>query len=472
MTALESKQQTRRNMMLDLPMHRLIPKMAVPTIVSMLVTTVYNFADTYFVSHLGTTATAAVGVNFSLDNLIMTAGSFLAVGANSFIARLLGAKQDKKAAQVLSTAFFTAFFMGLLAMAAGLLFLEPLVRLLGATDTTVQYSMDYAGFVLLAAPFMASSFVLNHCLRSEGSAAFAMIGIAVGAILNIVLDPIFIFVFDLGVKGASIATAISKIVSFVILLTPYLRRHSLLYLSVRNIRYSREIISEVVKMGLPATLRSTLATLSMIVLNRMAGAYSDSVLAGMSVVNRIIMFPTAAILGFGQGFQPVAGFNWGAKRYDRVYKGFTFASATALIAGAIMGLLLAVFARPLIGLFTKTDAELIAIAVFSIRLQCLVKPIHSWSIVVNMLYSGLGKARGAAILSVTRQGLFLIPMLLILPALFAEWGLAAAQFASDILTMTVVVPLCVTIVKEIRRNMRFAEAENDPPVIESERVVS
>ena len=299
-----------------------------------------------------------------------------------------------------------------------------------------------------------------------------MIGIAVGAILNIVLDPIFIFVFDLGVKGASIATAISKIVSFVILLTPYLRRHSLLYLSVRNIRYSREIISEVVKMGLPATLRSTLATLSMIVLNRMAGAYSDSVLAGMSVVNRIIMFPTAAILGFGQGFQPVAGFNWGAKRYDRVYKGFTFASATALIAGAIMGLLLAVFARPLIGLFTKTDAELIAIAVFSIRLQCLVKPIHSWSIVVNMLYSGLGKARGAAILSVTRQGLFLIPMLLILPALFAEWGLAAAQFASDILTMTVVVPLCVTIVKEIRRNMRFAEAENDPPVIESERVVS
>jgi Na+-driven multidrug efflux pump len=210
----------------------------------------------------------------------------------------------------------------------------------------------------------------------------------------------------------------------------------------------------------------------MIVLNRMAGAYSDSVLAGMSVVNRIIMFPTAAILGFGQGFQPVAGFNWGAKRYDRVYKGFTFASATALIAGAIMGLLLAVFARPLIGLFTKTDAELIAIAVFSIRLQCLVKPIHSWSIVVNMLYSGLGKARGAAILSVTRQGLFLIPMLLILPALFAEWGLAAAQFASDILTMTVVVPLCVTIVKEIRRNMRFAEAENDPPVIESERVVS
>ena len=437
-------------MLLNMPMHRLIPKMAVPTIVSMLITSIYSLADTYFVSYLGTSATAAVGVNFSLDNLVMTVGAFLAVGANSFIARLLGAKQDQKASQVLSTTFFTAVFAGLLVSILGLVFLDPLVRGLGATENIIQYSKDYAGYVLLAAPFMAASFVMNQCLRSEGSATYSMIGMVSGAVLNIALDPIFILGLGWGVKGASAATAISKVVSFTVLIIPYLRRTSLLHLSIRNVRYSWEIVSEVSKMGFPAMMRAGLAAASMIVLNKAAGLYSDSILAGMSVVNRVIMFPTAAILGFGQGFQPVAGFNWGAHRFDRVYKAFTFSSWTTLIAGAVMGVILAVLAEPLISLFTKTDTELMAIAVFSIRLQCLVMPIHAWVIVVNMLYAGLGKARGAAILSISRQGLCLIPMIVILPLFFGAEGLAAAQAASDLLSMLIAVPLCITILREIK----------------------
>jgi len=440
-------------MMLTLPMHRLIPKMAVPTIISMLITSMYSLADTYFVSYLGTSATAAVGVNFSLDNLIMTVGAFLAVGANSFIARLLGAKQDKKASQVLSTTFFTAIFAGILVSVLGLVFLDPLVRGLGATENIIQYSKDYASYVLLAAPFMASSFVMNQCLRSEGSALFSMIGMVSGAVLNIALDPLFILGFGWGVKGASAATAISKVVSFIILFIPYFRRSSLLHLSVRNIQFSREIVSEVAKMGFPAMMRSGLAAVSMIVLNKVAGLYSDSILAGMSVVNRVVMFPTAAILGFGQGFQPVTGFNWGARRFDRVYKAFTFSSIVALIAGAVMGIILAVFAQPLIGLFTKTDQELLAIGILSIRLQCLVMPIHAWVIVVNMLYAGLGKARGAAILSISRQGLCLIPAIVILPLLFGANGLAAAQFASDLLSMLIAVPLCIAILRDIKARM-------------------
>jgi putative MATE family efflux protein len=448
-----SRQEGRREMLLNTPMQRLIPKMAIPTIISMLVTSMYNLADTFFVSSLGTTATAAVGVNFSLDNLVMTAGSFLAVGANSYIARLLGAKQDKKASQVLSTSFFTAIFTGLLVTIFGLIFLDPLVRGLGATDNIVQYSKDYASYLLLAAPFMASSFVMNQCLRSEGSATYSMIGIVFGAFLNIGLDPLFIFTFGWGVKGASAATAISKLVSFCILITPYLRRSSLLHLSHRNIRYSRDIVTEVVKMGFPAMMRSGLAAVSTIVLNKVAGLYSDSILAGMSVVNRVVMFPTAAILGFGQGYQPVTGFNWGAKRFDRVYKAFTFSSTAGIIASTLMGLVLALFAEPIMHLFTTTDQEMIAIGVLSIRLQCLVMPIHAWVIVVNMCYAGLGKARGAAILSISRQGLCLIPMIVLLPLFFAAQGLAAAQAASDVISLLIAVPLCIFALRDIRTRM-------------------
>jgi putative MATE family efflux protein len=212
--------ERRRDLLLNGPIYKVIPRMAIPTIISMLITTFYNLADTYFVSSLGTSATAAVGVNFSLDNLIMTAGSFLAVGANSYIARLLGAKEETKASQVLSTAFFSALITGSLAMLTGLLFLDPMVHALGASGDVVPYAKDYASYILLAAPFMAANFVMNQCLRSEGSAVFSMIGMVSGAILNIGLDPLFIFVYGWGVKGAAAATAISKLVSFIILLCP------------------------------------------------------------------------------------------------------------------------------------------------------------------------------------------------------------------------------------------------------------
>ena len=236
-------QAERRNMMLNDPVSRIIPQMAIPTIVAFLINSIYSLADTYFVSSLGTNATAAVSVNASLDQLIMMCGSMLAVGANSYIARLLGEGNEKKASQVLSTAFFTAFGIGALLMVFGNLFMVPMVRLLGATPTCEQYSVDYATYVLFAAPFMAANFVMNQCLRSEGSAMLSMIGMGFGGVLNVILDPIFIMPWGLnmGVAGASLATAISKWVSFAILIFPYLTRRSLLHLSIRNFRPSWEI---------------------------------------------------------------------------------------------------------------------------------------------------------------------------------------------------------------------------------------
>ena len=261
------RQEYRKNMMLLEPLPKVITKMAVPSIISFLITSIYNLADTYFVSSLGTNATAAVSVNASLDQIIMMAGSMLAVGAASYIARLLGARQEEKADRVISTAFFLAMGFGAVVMVLGITFMKPMVRLLGATDTCEQYSIQYATYVLLVAPFMAGNFVMNQCLRSEGSAMRSMFGMGFGGILNCILDPIFIFALDLGVAGASMATAISKLVSFAILVFPYVTRKSLLHLTIRKFRPSWDILREIVAVGSSSLFRNGLAVVSAIVLN-------------------------------------------------------------------------------------------------------------------------------------------------------------------------------------------------------------
>ena len=271
----EKKQLDRKNLMLNDPIHRIIPKMAVPTIVAFLINSIYSLADTYFVSSLGTNATAAVSVNASLDQLIMMCGSMLAMGANSYIARLLGKGEDQKASRVLSTAFFSAFAVGACLLVFGSIFMVPMVRLLGATPTCEAYSIEYATYVLMAAPFMASNFVMNQCLRSEGSATLSMVGMGFGGILNCILDPIFIFGLDMGVAGASIATAISKLVSFAILIFPYLTKRSLLTLSIRNFHFNRDIIGNVVSVGSSSMFRTGLAVVAGILLNDLAGNISD-----------------------------------------------------------------------------------------------------------------------------------------------------------------------------------------------------
>ena len=445
-----ARQEQRRMLMLNEPVHKVIPRMAIPTIISFLITSIYNLADTYFVSSLGTAATAAVGVNGSLDQLIMMCGSMLAVGASSYIARLMGEGKDEKASQVLSTAVFSAFALGVLLMVFGSIFMLPMVRLLGATPTCEQYSVDYATYVLLAAPFMAANFVMNHCLRSEGSATLSMVGMSFGGILNCILDPIFIFGLDMGVAGASLATAISKWVSFAILIFPYLTRRSMLHLSIRNVRYTRSIVYNVVSVGSSSMFRSGLAVLTGILLNDIAGNISDSVLAAVGVCNKVMMFPFGIILGFGQGFQPVAGFNWGARRFDRVQQSYRFSSRTALIGGAIMAAVLIIFADPLIVAFAGTDPEMREVGRLCIILQCIALPLHGWVAVVNMLCAGLGNARGALLLSTARQGTCFLPILYPMAYFFGVNGVASVQAVADVLTLIPAIPLALVMMKRIR----------------------
>ena len=450
----QRRQLDRKNIMLNEPIHRVIPKMAIPTIVAFLITSIYSLADTYFVSSLGTNATAAVSVNASLDQLIMMCGSMLAMGANSYIARLLGKGEDEKASRVLSTAFFSAFAVGGALLIFGTLFMTPMVRLLGATPTCEAYSIEYATYVLMAAPFMASNFVMNQCLRSEGSAMLSMVGMGFGGILNCILAPIFIFGLDMGVAGASLATAISKVVSFAILIYPYLTRRSLLHLSLRLFTPSREIVTEIVSVGSSSMFRNGLAVVAGILLNKLAGGISDSVLAGIGVCTKIMMFPFSIILGFGNGFQPVAGFNWGAKRYDRVKESYRFSSRVAIWGGAVMGLVCILLSDWLIVLFAGTDEQMRQIGAFAIITQSIALPIHAWVAIVNMYCVGLGNARGAMLLATARQGSCFLPILYPLAWLFDAWGVGAVQAAADVLTMVLAVPIIRSLNKKIETAMK------------------
>lgn len=449
----DAQQDRRCQLMLNEPIPRLLLKMSVPTIVAMLITSVYNMADTYFVHYLGTSATAAVGVNFTIDQIIMMAGSFIAVGSNSYIARLLGAGKNEKASQILSTAFFTAFIFGTVVAIVGLLFLDQIVIILGATPTIHPYATAYGRHLLYAAPFMATSFVMNQCLRSEGSATYSMVGMAAGGILNIILDPIFIFSLDMGVAGAAIATSISKIVSFTILLVPYIRRKSLLNLSIRNIKYSIPDCVEVTSVGLSSLFRSLLSVLAGITINKVAGSYSDSCLAAISVTTKIMMVPFSIFMGFGQGVQPVCGFNWGAKQYARVKEVFRVSSITSLLAPLVIAAGIGFWAEPIIGAFTNADAELIRIGKICVLTQCIALPLHAWGVTVNMICAGLGKARSAFLLSISRQGLFFFPAIWILPKLFYESGVASIQAVADILTIIPTLFVARIIEKELKEHL-------------------
>ncbi len=452
-------------MLLNEPISRIIPKMAIPTIVAFLINSIYSLADTYFVSDLGTNATAAVSVNASLDQLIMMCGSMLAVGANSYIARLLGRGDEKRASQALSTAFFIAFGIGALLTLFGSVFMTPMVRLLGATATSERYAMDYASYVLMAAPFMAANFVMNQCLRSEGSATLSMIGMGFGGILNCVLDPIFIFgseglkakygivlpfyVPEMQVAGASLATAISKWVSFAILLFPYVTRKSLLHLSIRNFRADKELITEIATVGSSSLFRNGLAVVSAVILNNIAGDISDSVLAAVGVCTKVMMFPFGIVLGLTTGFQPVAGFNWGAKRYDRVRESFRFTARMSIILGVIMAVILTVFADQLIIAFADTDGEMLRIGRICMISQALTLPIHGWVATVNMYCAGLGDAKGALVLSSARQGSCFLPVVYPMAWLLKTMGVACVQAVADVLSLFLALPILRKIQKKI-----------------------
>ena len=443
-------QEQKYKQMTEPPVEKLICKLAVPCIISMLVTAFYNMADTFFVGQLkSNAATGAVGVVFSMMAIIQAVGFFFGQGSGTFISRALGQKSQKEAEEMAATGFFCSMGIGVVICILGQIFLEPLAYLLGSTETILPYTKEYLRVILLGAPWIVSSFVLNNQLRFQGGAFYAMTGITTGAILNIILDPIMIFTLEMGVAGAGWATIIGQFVSFCLLLAGCSKGGNI-PIRFKNIRIRWYYFKNIVRGGLPSLSRQCLSSLATICLNHAAQPYGDAAIAARGVVQRIAMFGASTMLGFGQGFQPVCGFNYGAKLYDRVKKGFWFCvkiSTGFLVVIAAAGF---AFAPQLIALF-RDDPAVIACGAAALRFQCLTFPVQGWIVMSNMMEQSMGRTIPATFLSVARQGIFFIPMVLILPLFMELTGIQMAQAAADACTLLCAIPIQIHVMKTMEK---------------------
>lgn len=445
---MEPRSQAQYQRMTETPIPKLITSLAVPTIISMMVTSIYNMADTFFVSKLGTSAAGAVGVVFSMMAIIQAVGFTMGMGAGSNISRLLGEKRDREANRFASSAFFGAIAIGLAVMAVGLTLTDPLMRLLGATETILPFAADYGRYIFFGAPVMCGAFVLNNILRSEGKAALSMVGIGLGGLLNILLDPIFIFVLGMGISGAAIATLLSQCVSFCILLSFFLTGKSASRLRIGEAFRELRVYGVILKTGLPTLCRQGLASAASVALNVTAAPYGDAAVAAMSIVGRIVMFVQSIMVGFGQGFQPVAGFNFGAAKYGRVRKSFWFEVKVGFVGLALFAVAGFCFAPQILALFRADDPEVIQIGAFALRCQCLVIPLSAVSTITNMLLQCTGRSWSATFIASARQGVFYLPLVVILNSAVGLTGVQIAQPVSDLLTFVCCIPL-------LRRYFRY-----------------
>lgn len=437
--------------MTNTPIPKLVSSLAIPTIISMLITSIYNMADTYFVSQLGTSASAATGIVFSLMAIIQAIAFAIGIGSGSTISRRLG-EQNKEEADILgSSGFVTSLVFGFILLVFGNIFIEPLMIILGSTETILPYSISYAKYILFAAPFMATSFILNNILRAEGKANLAMVGISIGGIINIILDPIFIFSFKLGISGAAIATATSQFISFIILLSFYLRRKTIVQFSIKKISRNINTYFIILKNGMPSFFRQGLASIATVALNFNAGNYGDSAVAAMSIVGRICMLIFCVVIGYGQGYQPVVGYNYGAKNYHRVKESFLFTlkvGTSIMTVLAIIGFILS----PKIMSWFISDLEVIKIGTNALRYQCLVMPLMTLGVLSNMTFQAVGKPLHATFLTSCRQGIFFLPLIIILPKLFYLKGVEITQPISDILTFAISIPFIYKFFKNLDYN--------------------
>ena len=443
--------------MTETPVQKLVCSLAVPTIISMLVSSIYNTADTYFVSKLGTSASGAVGIVFSIMAIIQAIGFTIGMGAGNILSRQLGAKKDEEATRTASSGFFFAVVLSLILSIVGIAFRPSLMRLLGATETILPYAEAYAQYIFIGCPVMCCSFVMNNYLRAEGKAMLGMVGITTGGLLNIVLDPVFIFTLGFGTAGAAMATALSQLISFCILLSFFLRGKSGVRICISKISRKPGTYLQIVKIGLPTLMRQGLASIASISLNVAASAFGDAAVAAMSIAGRVSMFAFSAMLGFGQGYQPVASFNYGAERYDRVRSATKFTAVTGTVIMTVMAALCIVFAHPIIAAFRGEDADVMRICVAALRFQAMLLPLTGLVTSTNMGLQSTGQALPATILAMSRQGICFIPLILILPGQIGILGVEIAQPLSDLITFIVAVFFFVSF-------MRSLQAKSDEKV--------
>jgi putative efflux protein, MATE family len=436
--------------MVNSPLRQLIIILAVPSIISILVTNVYNMADTYFVGQLGTSATAGVGIVYPLMTLIYAIGLTFGKGTGTWIARLLGNRDICKAEEVAVLGLYTVFGVGTVLTVLGLIFLKPLTFLLGSTESMAPYAMEYIRYILIAMPFAAAQVTLSSMLRFQGFFYSSMVGLGCGALLNVGLDPIFIFVLGWGVKGAGIATMLSQIFSFYVLLAQFRRKGSI-RINRKNFHLSYMNLSVILRGGFPSFVKNGLSSFANVLLNMAAGVYGDAAVAAISIVARFIYMCQQIFFGVGESCQSVSSFNYGAKRNDRVLKSFWFCIRLGLCMMLALSVVSWLGAADIIAVFRRDDAEVICIGTTALRLQLLMLPLIPVSSTAFVMLQGIGKNTKAMLVGVGRQGLFLVPILLVLQHYFGITGLLAAQPCSDLLAFLLAIILVKPVLKELKK---------------------
>ena len=447
---------SRREYMTTTPIPKLILSLSVPTIISMMVTAIYNTADTFFVARVSsdpsvnTAATASVGLVFTVMAIIQAFGFFFGHGSGNYLSRMLGAGNHKEADEMASTGFAMALIVGVIFAIVGNIFVDPIVNFLGATPTTLQFSKDYMRIILFGAPFMMAQFVINNQLRFQGSAMYAMVGLMCGAVMNMVLDPLLIMVFHMEVKGAAIATMMGQLTSFVVLFIGTSKGENI-KMSIKNVHINWHYLYEVINGGVPSLFRQGLAAISTLLLNRTAGAIgADAAIAGMSVASRIMMMMGSALIGFGQGYQPMCSFNYGAGLTKRVKDGYFFCVKWSTLFLLGIGAFCYFFAPNIIAFFSK-DPAAIEVGVGALKYMSLATPLAGAIVISNMMLQSIGKGFKASITASARNGICFIPLILILPQFLGIKGVEMCQACADVLSLFIAVPMAYTELRKFNK---------------------
>lgn len=428
--------------------------MAIPAIIGMMVNAIYNIVDAIYIGMLGTVQQAATNIVFPLFMIIGAVGLTFGIGAASYISRLLGQKSVEQANKTASTALFSSFVSGITCTIFGLIFIKQILNAFGATETNMDYAIEYARILTFGSIFTMLNMTMNNMLRAEGSAKMSMIALTAGAFLNILFDPIFIFVFDLGISGAAIATVIAQMISTILLLTYYITGKSVLTLRLNLITLNKKIYGEIMKIGVPTFIRQIFASLAIAITNNAANPYGDPAIAGIGIVNRVFMLVFYVMIGYNQGFQPIAGFSYGARKIERLKQCLKVSIRWTTIYCIIMTILFYIFTYEIIRVFSN-DKEVIEIAIRALRALCIMLPFTGFMIIFNGLFQAMGYGLKAAILSLSRQGIFLIPALMIMPKLYQLNGIIYAQPFADLCTLIVTIAISIEIIRELYLKKNF-----------------
>ena len=435
-----------------------IPKallaMGIPTMIGMLVNAFYNLVDAYFVGGLGESQMGAISVVYPLGQVVVGLGLLFGNGAASYISRLLGRGDKENADKVASTALYSSVSVGAVIILISMVFLHPILKLLGATDSILPYAATYAGIYIVSCIFNVFNVTMNNIVTSEGAAKTTMCALLTGAVLNIALDPLFIYVFDLGVAGAAIATAISQVVSTCVYLTYIFRKKSVFHFRVKDCTYAKETMSEIFKIGIPTLVFQILTSVSISLINNAAGDYGDSAIAGMGVVTRLISMGSLSVFGFIKGFQPIAGYSYGAKKFDRLREAIKTSILWSTVFCVIFGVILALFPTAIVSQFTKGDAEMIRIGAASLRANGISIMLFGFYTVYSSLFLALGKGREGFILGACRQGICFIPVILLLPIVWGLNGIMYAQPIADVLSAVITVFMAIPLHKKLNEMQR------------------